>query len=237
MEANTARETESKIFIPAQKAVCWMGLLAEPQKQWKKGYSAMALAECWQEANDFPKSVRSVFRKSGINIFEKIKFLLAFPEYKVSLRGGKRPSQNDIFVLAKGDGQLVSIMVEGKVKEKFDKTISEWEVDKNKETGKEKRLDFLCDILQLDKNKIGHIRYQLLHRTASALIEAIKFNAQNALMLVHSFDQEYLWFNDYSNFLALFGLDAKRDSLVGPINIRGINLYFCWVKGEERFIK
>ena len=50
----------SKIFIPANKPEDWKTLLAEPDKHWKKGCSARALAYCWQEADGFPESVRNV---------------------------------------------------------------------------------------------------------------------------------------------------------------------------------
>ena len=94
----------SKIFIPANEAGDWKQLLAQPDKQWKTDYSAKALAHCWQETqdegNDFPECVKDVFMKSGILVFHDIEMLLAFPEYKVPLLGGKRPSQNDIFILA-----------------------------------------------------------------------------------------------------------------------------------------
>ena len=230
----------SRIFIPASKPEDWKSLLAEPDKHWKTEHSAKTLAYCWQEANGLPKCVKGVFRKSRIELFQYLKLLLAFPEYKVSLppRGG-RPSQNDIFVLAKGSDQLVSIMVEGKVSEPFDKTIAEWKSRSGK--GKAIRLKFLCDKLQLEINKIEHIRYQLLHRTASAVIEAEKFKAENALMLVHSFCKSDDWiegFEDYKNFLSLYGLkDIEPNSLVYAKNIRGIDLYFSWVRGAKEYLK
>ena len=223
-----------KIFIPANKPEDWKSLLAKPDKHWRRGYSAKTLAYSWQEANGFPECVRSVFKKSGIGLFQNIELLLAFPEYKVPLPGGRRASQSDIFILAKGNSQLISIMIEGKVSEPFDKTIAEWRLESSK--GKEIRLKFLCDELQLEKEKIDHIRYQLLHRTASAIIEAKRFNAQNALMLVHSFSQSDEWFEDYSQFLALFGLNVKPDSLVFAKNINGIDLYFSWVRGDKKYL-
>lgn len=225
----------NKIFIPANKPEDWKPLLAEPDKQWKTGYSAKALAHCWQEANGFPECVINVFKRSGIGLFQNIELLLAFPEYKVPLPGGQRPSQNDIFILAKGDDQLVSITVEGKASEPFGETIAEWREDGSE--GKYIRLKFLLDKLGLEGNKqINIIRYQLLHRTASAIIEAEKFKAKSALMLVHSFSRSNEWFDDYSQFLALFGLSAEPDSLVFAKNINGINLYFGWVKGDEKYL-
>jgi len=225
----------NKIFIPANKPDDWKLLLAESDKQWKTGYSAKALAYCWQEANDFPECVRNVFKNSGIELFQNIELLLAFPEYKVALPGGIRPSQNDIFILAKGDDQLVSITVEGKVSEPFGEKIAEWRKDSSE--GKHIRLEFLLKKLGLEENEqIDIIRYQLLHRTASAIIEGEKFKAENALMLIHSFSRSNEWFDDYSQFLTLFGLDADPDSLVFAKNINGINLYFGWVKGNEKYL-
>lgn len=224
-----------KFFIPISKPEDWKTFLADPDKQWKTGYSAKTLAYCWQDANNFPESIRKVFKRSGFDLFQNIELLLAFPEYKVQLPGGSRPSQNDIFILAKGTNQLISIMVEGKVSEPFDKIINEWKEDSSE--GKQKRLNFLLEVLGLEGNKqIGSIRYQLLHRTASAIIEAKKFNAENALMLVHSFSQSNEWFEDYSQFLALFELNAGPDSIAFAKNIRGIDLYFSWVKGDKRYL-
>ena len=225
----------NKIFIPANKPEDWISLLAEPDKHWKTGYSAKALAYCWQEAKGFPVCVKNVFKKSKIEMFQNIELLLAFPEYKVLLPGGLRPSQNDIFILAKANNQLVSITVEGKVSEPFGKTITEWREDNSE--GKHIRLKFLLDKLGLEENKqIDTIRYQLLHRTASAIIEAEKFKAENALMLVNSFSQSNEWFDDYDQFLALFNLNAEPDSLVFAKNINGIDLYFSWVKGDEKYL-
>ena len=222
----------SKFFIPANNPEDWKSLLAKPDKHWRTGYSAKSLAYCWQGANGFPQSVRKVFRDSRIELFKNIELLLAFPEYKVPLPGGKRASQNDIFILAKGKNQLVSITVEGKVYEPFGDTISKWKSAKSK--GKETRLKFLCDLLQLGKEQIDHIRYQLLHRTASAVIEAKRFNAENALMLVHSFstedEKDDETFKDYYEFLRLYAREGVIDSVVFAKEIQGVNLYFGWVR-------
>ena len=141
----------NKIFIPANKPEDWKSLLAEPDKHWKTGYSAKTLAYSWQEANGFPECVKNVFKNSGIELFQNIELLLAFPEYKVFLPGGSRPSQNDIFILAKGNNQLVSMMAEGKVSEPFGKTIAEWIKDNSE--GKHIRLRFLLKELGLEENE------------------------------------------------------------------------------------
>ena len=225
----------SKIFIPSKSPEDWKGLLAEPDKQWKTGYSAKALAYCWEEAGGFPKSVQKVFSQTSYPLFKGMIPLLILPEYQVPLPGGARPSQNDIFVLAHSNEGLVTITVEGKVKEPFGPTVSEWL--KNSSPGKQLRLEFLRERLELMNDSLDHIRYQLLHRTASVLIEAKWFNASSAVMLVHSFSQDQAWFEDYNEFLKLFDQIGKPDSVTFVGKKDGIDLYFSWVTGEDRYLK
>lgn len=225
----------SKIYIPSTKPEDWQSLLADPKKQWRRGYSARALAYCWQEADGFPECVTRTFEKSNIGFFQNIQILIAIPEHKVSLPGGGRSSQNDLFVLAKSDDRLISITVEGKVSEPFGDTISKWL--ENPSRGRRKRLEILCTELGLKVDGLSNIRYQLLHRTASAILEAKRFNASHALMLVHSFSQTDEWFENYALFAALFGIDAKVDRIHSAGKIGDIQLYLGWVKGDAKYLE
>ena len=101
----------SKILIPSQSAEDWKQFLAEPEKHWKRGYSARAIAYCWQEADGLPDEVRSVLTQEPA--FEGLETLIAIPEHKVMLNGGSRPSQNDVWVIARTKTSLVSIAMEG----------------------------------------------------------------------------------------------------------------------------
>ncbi len=78
------------------------------------------------------------------------------------------------------------------------------------------------------------IRYQLLHRLASAIIEAKRFNARYALMIVHSFSQSDEWFSDYGEFLELFRAKAHLGELVHLSDISGISIYSGWAHGVIR---
>ena len=225
----------SKIFIPTTKPEDWQSLLADPEKHWRTGYSARALAYCWHEANGFPACVKRAFNKSDIDLLRKIEILFAIPEHKVPLPGGVRSSQNDLFVLAKSNDELISIAVEGKVSEPFGDTVSKWFQERT--IGKEKRLNFLCTELGLVVADVSIIRYQLLHRTASAILEAKKFNASNALMLVHSFSQKDEWFEDYVAFAALFDIDAEMNRTHFASKIGDIQLYLGWVKGDSKYLE
>jgi hypothetical protein len=94
----SGRYTE-KLYHPINNPEEWEPLLAKPDRHWKTGYSAKALAYSWQEASGFPLEIRQLFQDPDIGIFQDIEVLVAFPEYKVPLLGGHRASQNDIFVL------------------------------------------------------------------------------------------------------------------------------------------
>jgi hypothetical protein len=120
--------------------------------------------------------------------------------------------------------------VEGKVSEPFGPLVSEW--FQNPSEGKKERLAFLCKTLGLDEEQVQSIRYQLLHRTASAVIEAERFNAKHALMLVHSFSSTSEWFDDFKAFARLFDAEADLDQLLQAGRLSDIDLYLGWIKGE-----
>ena len=224
----------NKIYIPARSAEDWRNFLAEPHRQWRTGYSAKTLAYCWQEADGFPVCVRKAFSNSGSATFKRIDPLLIIPEHKVDLPGGSAASQNDIFVLAKSADQLITIAVEGKVDEPFDKPVSEWY--QNPSAGKVKRLEFLCSELNLPVDAVMDIPYQLLHRTVSAKLLARQFNAGIALMLVHSFSPQNMWFDQYSKFANLFGIEAEMDRIYPAQPFDGLVLYLSWVKGDTEYL-
>lgn len=223
----------NKIFIPATKTEDWQQLLADPEKHWRIGYSARAMACCWQESNGIPEDIQKVLSQSPP--FNELESLIVIPEHQVPLPGGTRPSQNDCWVLARTPHDLVSISVEGKVSETFGPTIGEWY--SNPSEGKTERLKYLCSQIGLNDIPSDDIRYQLLHRTASAVIEANRFFAKHAVMVVHSFSQTAEWIEDYKKFACLFGVNAEKNSIVSVGKKKGIELYLAWVTGNKRFLE
>lgn len=219
-----------RIYTPTRSVADWRELLAEPEKQWKTGYSARSLAYAWEESDGFPATVQTVLNQS----FPGIKPLLILPEHHVPLPGGKAASQSDAWVLARAGNELVSIAVEGKVEEPFGPTVAEWDPDAS--AGRQKRFAFLKSLLQLDDVPDG-TRYQVLHRTASAALEAQRFNAHHAVLMVHSFSPQNLWFEHFAAFVGLFGQTAQVDRIVRVEGSRTPALHFAWVHGDETYLK
>ena len=223
----------AKILIPTTSAEDWKQFLSEPEKQWKSGCSARSLAYCWQDADGIPSEVVLVLEQ--VPSLKNLKTIFAIPEHKVPLPGGVRASQNDVWVLGETPSGLVSIAVEGKVSETFGPTVGEWL--KNKTPGKEKRLKFLCGELCLDYPPPSKVRYQLLHRTVSAILETKRFRSNEAVMVVHTFSKTNEWFEDYQYFLSLFGLEAGINQAVTVKIAEKINLSFAWVHGSENYLE
>lgn len=219
----------NKVYVPSKGVNSWRDLLANPVKQWKLGCSAMSLADAWEKQSGFPESFIEPLKSVGLDL----ELLLAIPEHKVYLDTKKAPSQNDLFTLSKDKEGLVSMTVEGKVSEPFGMLVKPWSDDSESRTS---RLKFLIAKLELGLpiSSIGDFRYQLFHRTVSSILEAERFTAKKAVMIVHSFSDTNKWFDDYSDFVKLINpsITPKLNTIYYCKTLSsGIDLYIGWIKG------
>jgi hypothetical protein len=213
----------------------WQALLADPVRHWRSGYSARTLAYSWEGANGFPKEVGLPFGRTVEPRLANLTPLLAISEFKVPLPGGPRASQNDIFVLARSSSGPVTIMVEGKVNESFGPTLGEWRSDAS--SGKEERLRFILRSLGLESEPDGSVRYQLLHRSASAILTGDQYRAAAAVLLIHSFSQERTGWADYQAFTRLFRVEAEMGSLQRLGTASRVPLFGVWVLGNPVYLQ
>ena len=225
-------EITEDVFVPSTGPLDWKPLLSNPEEQWKPYRSARATAHCWEDHEGFPPEVDTILRQS--ETLSETKPLLILPEWKVPLPGGNKPSQNDVWVLAKIPNGVVSIAIEGKAAEPFTQPLGKWK--KNASSGKEERLEFLVSCLGLDSELPDHIYYQLIHRTASAIIMAEQCGAKAAVMLIHSFSPTNKRFSDYREFSRLFGIDSKIGVLGMTRAKNGLPLYLGWARGCKRYL-
>lgn len=174
--------------------------LAAREKHWRRGRSAWELAHSWMGARDFPPAVAKVLASQpelkGARLIE------GHFEKTTEVPGRGRASQTDL--LAIGDtpeGRLV-IGVEGKVDETLGPLVREWD---NGTPNRQARLAGILELLEIDRREVNDLRYQLLHRTVAALLEARAYGADHAIMLVHSFDPAHAWFDDFARFADVLG--------------------------------
>lgn len=218
----------SKILIPSSGPDAWQQFLAKPSLQWAKGYSARTLAHAWEVASGLPLEIADITSAA----FGPGELLFAVPEHKTALPGGRRESQSDVFALVRHESGLATYTIEGKVDEPFGPTVDEWMVDAS--DGKRERLNFILGLLGIAQCP-ADIRYQLLHRTASALVEAERFDAKFAGMIVHSFSPEHRWREEFDRFVSLMGWPYTKGE---PIRLEvpsGRTLMLGWASGDQRF--
>ena len=143
-------------------------------------------------------------------------------------------SQSDLFALVRLTDATVACTIEGKVEETFGPTVEEWFV--SPWPGKEARLAFLCDTLGLKRPLPDGIRYQLLHRTVSAILEARRFKTDAAAMIVHSFSPTQSWRDDFEAFLDLLGTEFHPGGLSRIELPTGMPLRLGWACGDPQYL-
>ena len=225
----------SKIFVPSTGPENWKTFLAKPELHWKKGRSARAVAHAWEAALGLPDEIIGVLRSHPDFSHCTPELLAAFPEWKVPLPGGTRDSQSDVFALIRCGRYTLSTAIEGKVSETFGPTVGEWFSAPS--VGKKKRLGFLCQVLGLNPDRITELRYQLLHRAVSAVIERDRFSMDRAAMIVHSFSQSHEWFDDYAAFVDSIGARANLGIMDRVALPDGSPLYCGWATGDAQFLE
>lgn len=188
-----------RIFVPTSSGSDWKRLLAKPNLHWKQGYSAMSAAACWEDCEPFlPSEITSLLATADDPALSDLELLAAMPEWEVELPGGSRPSQTDVLAITSNSHGLVVLGVEAKVDEPFGPTLGE---KRHAATpGQQHRLQFLEGELGCSTPLQDGIRYQLLHRTVSALITARQLHASTAVMIVHSFSPTSKWRADFDGF-------------------------------------
>ncbi len=223
-----------RIFIPTTSGSDWQQLLAKPERHWKKGASAMTAAASWESAApSFPPEIAALLHDSKQEELLGLKLLAAFPEWEVPLEGGVTSSHSDILAVGSNAKGLCVIAVEAKVIEDFGPTLKEKRSAAS--AGQHNRLDFLHSLLGVARFN-DSIRYQLLHRTASALLTAREFHAGSAAMLVHSFGQQPTLRGDFDAFCkAIQAVEVSNGvfSVSARVNPR---LFLLWCNGDRQFL-
>lgn len=224
-----------RIFVPTCDGSDWQPLLAKPKLHWKKGASAMTAAAAWEDAkSELPQEIRSLLSDAGRPELGDLTLLAAFPEWQVALPGGQTTSNTDVMAFCRNHSGLCVVAVEAKVLEDFGPTVGEKRADAT--DGQRVRLGYLHQLLGVDLFD-DSIRYQLLHRTASAILTARDFHATTTVMLVHAFETPADRRQDFNAFC-----EAVRAVPVSPgvFQVPGNNrpaVYLAWCDGNAEYRK
>jgi hypothetical protein len=223
-----------RVFVPTRSGSDWRRLLAKPDLHWKSGRSAMTAAACWEEAADrLPREIAETLSNCGAPDLEDLRLLAAIPEWEVPLPGGSRSSFTDVLAVATNAGGLCTMAIEAKAGEDFGPTLASRRLEASE--GQQTRISYLEDLLETSFD--GAVRYQLLHRTASAILAARDFHARAAVMLVHAWNATPEQRRDFEAFSDAIGAEHCGAAVRVATRSSAPRLYLAWCDGDPRFLQ
>jgi hypothetical protein len=222
-----------RIFVPTRTGAEWQLLLAKPKLHWKKGASAMTAAAAWEAAGDtLPAEIAQRFEATSEPLLKGQRLLVALPEWQVTLPGGATASSTDVLAICRNDLGLCILAVEAKVLEDFGPLLAEKRAESS--PGQGDRLAYLHSLLGVDRFD-DTIRYQLVQRTASALLTAREFHASVAVMLVHAFDTPAAQRGEFEAFRKALSAHEIAPLVYHAKQFQGPALFLVWCDGDASF--
>jgi len=218
-----------RVYVPAGGLSSWQSTLPQPDRQWKRGASAFETAVFWEQG---AQTTRGLHPKLATILDQHPAWhgsavLAAFPEHGVQLPGGRRASQNDVWALLNGATGLLSLAVEGNAGEPFAHTVGEW---LNRPTDdRRQRLEYLHKGLGLQMPVDDELHYQLLHRAASAILEAGRVGAKSAGMVVLSFRDDPQSKQDFARFVEAQGAKFQENALCWSTTVTFCPFFLAWL--------
>lgn len=225
-------------------------------RHFKEGHSAFELTHRWKNVGSrMPEPIYSIFQNSGITDVRDIEILQIYVEYPVFLDSLRTPSKNDLMIFCKSTiAPKIVVAVEAKCAETFAERVQTWirapdSPNSRKQRKlfkapvsivgrKEKRLAFLNEVLSVTISPDSHLRYQLLHRTASAILTARQTFANIAVVLIQAFTQSDSNYADFMEFCKFLGIQKPtRDTVLGPYFadlIPQTPIYFVYVQDRRQ---
>lgn len=223
-----------RIFVPTRDGTDWQKLLAKPTLHWKKGASAMTAAASWEGAlGELPAEIASLLSGTGEPGLIGLSLLAALPEWQVALPGGETTSNTDVLAICRNELGLCIVAVEAKVLEDFGPLLNVKR--EGASPNQERRLAYLHELLGVSRFDDA-IRYQLLHRTASALLTARQFHARCAVVLVHAFGTPAQRRSDFTAFCAAMGSTEVSPGVWRAMLATGPTLYLAWCDGDPKYL-
>jgi hypothetical protein len=200
---------------------------------WKRGASAFELAVCWIRAlhseRGLPSDVARILDTHAA--LRGATVVIAIPELRTALPGGPTASQTDLWALLGSPQGPISLSVEGKALEPFGERVADW-LGGSPSKGKGDRLAYLSEQLGIRQPVGGGIRYQLLHRSVSAVLEAERWHAAHAVVIIQSFAVNEASFDDWVTFGQLLGVKLMRGTLTSVPRPGGPTLTLGWLDSE-----
>lgn len=214
---------------------------------WRDFKSAKELAKAWIRVAgkpEMPEELVGLLNSHPDTASMEINSAVA--ECRTELDSYGKGRMHDLLVIGSIGKEKAIVSIEAKADESFGVTIGGRRKNNSPNSNIEKRINGLANLL-LGNIEIEHLRYQLLHGIAAALIEARKQEGSMAIFAVHEFvspetkaAKQRKNANDLNAFVSCLRntpVQLEYGTLIGPIVVPGnsqIPLYIGKVKTEVR---
>jgi hypothetical protein len=200
-------------------------LLASPAAPGKHKDAAYQTAHSWFDAQDLPAAVRATLESDPT--YAGARLLKVFFE-KPSEANASGAGHTNVLAVVEVRSGLAIVGVVGKLNEPFGDYVSEWN---DGSPGRATRLAASIKQLGMPADVATGLRYQLIHRTVSILLEAQTIGARKAVLLIQSFGSDHspTGFADLQMFGAVLGAPITDTGILSPaVELDGIELRLGW---------
>lgn len=197
--------------------------------QWIGKALAKENAYVWRPRASLPPNVKTMFSTNFQ--LRDISPIVALANHQSFIPGETTPYANDFLLLARTKKELCAIVVDEHNSNTIGPTVEEWKNDEGTPTTD--TLNRISEILNLEQHPPDQIRLHLLRRAAGIISCANQFHANTAIMLTHSFSSDNKRFEDYENFLRLYGVTAQQGLLQEVFRIPKTKFYCGWIEDNN----
>ncbi|WP_134703794.1 hypothetical protein [Ammoniphilus sp. YIM 78166] len=152
--------------------------------QWQDGRSAKEFAKAWFRTGKahLPDELLTLLESHQVT--RRLEVEEAIPEKKTVLDNFRGNGRNhDMILIGKTQQDRIVISIEAKTDEPFGELIGKYLV-RVKSNSRSSRINQLS-LAVFGHTEVSNLRYQLLHAMAGTLIEAKKYGATQAILIVH----------------------------------------------------
>lgn len=221
----------NRLYVPTRGIASWREPLAGPDRPWKRGCSSFEAAVSWETASrsmsGLPGPINALLHEH--NYYNPV-LTSAIAGHRLDLPGGG-PSRCDVWAMVNTSAGSVSLTVEVKAKETFsDDALVKWLISGGKTNimdNRKNRWDFILSHFPRTSSYL-QVRYQLLHRCVTSIIEARRLGVPHTAFIVQSFNAPDPVFEDYADFCKALNISAARGRM-STIDMNDMSLSIGWV--------
>jgi hypothetical protein len=228
----------NRLYVPSLGPTDWQRrVLTKRSRPSQARYAAFQLAIEWEAARNTDRGLPSYIGKAldAVPELTGAKLVFGIPghyvEWVVIPNEPENDLQNDLWAMLQVKGKCISMTVGAETDEKRELSIGKWEKKNRRQPG---LLLYLTAVLGIEGRNVNHLKYQLLHQAASAILEAERLSAKFAVSFVQCFepDPRSSW-DAYRAFAHVLGIPNSTPKVTLANVETSVPLYIGWIRSPS----